>query len=125
MSIELTSMTQQTKQILRALKIFGFGALFAIAGMALYVFVLQPMCWEPAFYCGVYNVFAKLVEIYGNFMMSFVRPECVGGGPDDCLAQGLAIMLCTLLVIGWLVGWVLVRRGNVKRSAPRSGSAVR
>ena len=39
--------------------------------------------------------------------MQFVRPECVGGGPDDCIGPALTIMLCTLLVAGWILGWML------------------
>lgn len=91
------------------LKIFGIGVLFAVGGMALYVFVLQKLCWSPAFYCGVYNLFAMLISAYGNFVMRFVRPECVNGGPDDCIAQALTIMLCTYLIIGFVVGYLILR----------------
>lgn len=94
---------------MKYLKIFIFGVLFSVAGMVLYVFVLQKLCWSPAFYCGVYNWFAALITAYGNFVMQFVRPECVMGGPDDCIAQALMIMLGTLLAIGFVVGWLLFR----------------
>lgn len=87
---------------------------FAVGGVALYVFVLQKMCWSPAFYCGVYNFLAVLIAAYGDFMIRFVRPECVGGGPDDCIAQALTIMLGTLLVIGWILGWWLSRKRGQK-----------
>ena len=87
-----------------------FGVVFAVAGVALYVFVLQKMCWSPALYCGAYNALAALITAYGNFVMQFIRPECVGGGPDDCIAQALSIMLGTLLVIGGVLGWWLFRK---------------
>lgn len=95
---------------MRYVKIISFGVAFAIGGVALYASVLQKLCWTTAFYCGAYNVLAALITAYGNFVMQFVRPECVGGGPDDCIAQALTIMLCTLLVIGWLLGWWLFRK---------------
>ena len=98
--------------IMRYIKSFLFGIVFATGGVALYVFVLQKMCWSPAFYCGTYNFLATLITAYGNFVMQFVRPECVGSGPDDCIAQALIIMLCTLLVIGFVLGWWLFRKQN-------------
>ena len=95
---------------MRYVKSLLFGIAFAIGGVALYVFVLQKMCWSPAFYCGTYNAIATFITVYGNFVMRFVRPECVGGGPDDCIAQALTVMLCTLLVIGWIIGWLLFQK---------------
>ncbi len=95
---------------MRYIKILLSGVVFAVGGVALYIFVLQKICWSPAFYCGVYNWFAVLITAYGNFVMQFVRSECVGGGPDDCIAQALAIMLGTLLVVGWILGWLLFRK---------------
>lgn len=77
--------------------------------MALYVLVLQKLCWSPAFYCGIYNWFATLIAAYGNFIMQFIRPDCVGGGPDDCIGPALMIMVCTLLIIGFIAGWLLFR----------------
>ncbi len=97
---------------MRYVKPFLFGIVFAAGGVAFYVFVLQKMCWSPAFYCGAYNVLAVLIGAYGNFVMRFVRPECVGGGPDDCIAQALTIMLGTLLVAGWILGLFLFREKN-------------
>jgi hypothetical protein len=94
---------------MRYLKILASGVLFAIGGMALYVFVLQKLCWSPAYYCGVYDWLASLISAYGNFVMQFVQPACVAGGPDTCIGPALAIMLCTLLVIGWIIGWLLFR----------------
>lgn len=90
-------------------KIFIFGVLFSFGGMALYVFVLQRLCRSPAFYCGIYNWFAVLITAYGNFIMQFMRPDCVHGGPDDCIAPALTIMLVTLLVVGFVVGWLFFR----------------
>lgn len=83
--------------------------------MALYVFVLQKLCWSPAFYCGVYNWFAALITAYGNFIMRFIRPDCVPTGPDDCIGPALMIMLCTLLAFGFAIGWLLFR--NWKRNS--------
>ena len=94
---------------MKYLKIIIFGILFAVAGMALYVFVLQKLCWSPAFYCGVYNWLAALITAYGNFVMQFIRPDCVPTGPDDCIGPALMIMLCSLLVVGLILGWLLFR----------------
>jgi hypothetical protein len=94
---------------MKYLKIIIFGILFAVAGMALYVFVLQKLCWSTAFYCGIYNWFAALITAYGNFVMQFIRPDCVPNGPDDCIGPALTIMLCTLLVIGLVIGGLLFR----------------
>jgi len=102
-----------------------FGVTFAAAGIALYVFVLQKMCWSPAFYCGAYNFLAALMTAYGNFVMQFVRPECVGGGSDDCIAQALTIMMATLLVIGWILGWWLFRKQKSEDHQDREKRAKR
>ena len=95
---------------MRYVKSLLFGVVFAVGGLALYVFVLQKMCWSPASYCGAYNVLAALIASYGNFVMQFVRPECIAGGPDDCIAQALTVMLCTLLAVGCILGWWLFRK---------------
>jgi hypothetical protein len=94
---------------MKYLKILIFGVLFSLGGMVLYVFVLQKMCWSPAFYCGTYNRFAVIITAYGNFVMQFIRPDCVKGGPDDCIGPALTIMLCTLLAVGFLLGWLIFR----------------
>jgi len=96
---------------MRYLKALLFGILFAAGGVALYVFVLQKICWVPALYCGAYNFLAVVIAAYGNFVMQFVRPECVGSGPDDCIANALSIMLLTLLTIG-TVGGLFIFRGR-------------
>ena len=94
---------------MKYIKILTFGFLFSLGGMALYIFVLQKLCWSPAFYCGIYNWFAVLIMVYGNFVMQFIRPDCVMGGPDDCIGPALIIMLGTLLVVGFAIGWFLFR----------------
>ena len=94
---------------MKYLKIFGFGVLFSIVGTPLYVFVLQKLCWSPAYYCPVYNWFAALIAAYGSFVMQFIRPDCVVGGPDDCIGSALMIMLGTLFTIGSVAGWLLFR----------------
>lgn len=94
---------------MKYLKIFIFGILFSLGGVALYIFVLQKFCWTPAPYCGIYNWFAMLTTAYGNFVMQFIRPDCVGGGPDDCIAPALMIMLGTLLAVGFVIGWLIFR----------------
>lgn len=100
---------------MKYIKIFVFGVLFSAGGMALYLFVLQKLCWSPAFYCGIYNWFSALITAYGSFMMRFIRPDCVVGGPDDCIGPALMIMLSTLLAIGFVIGWLLFRnRGKGK-----------
>ncbi len=98
---------------MRYLKALLFGILFAVGGVAFYAFVLQKMCWTPALYCGAYNFLAVLITAYGNFVMQFVRPECVAGGPDDCISQALSVMLLTLLAIG-VAGGLLIFRGRSK-----------
>lgn len=94
---------------MKFIKISIFGILFAAAGMSLYIFVLQKLCWSPAPYCGTYNWFAMLISAYGNFVMQFIRPDCVGGGPDDCIGPALMIMLSALLVSGFILGWLIFR----------------
>ena len=94
---------------MRYLKSILFGVMFAVVGVVLYAFVLQKMCWSPAFYCGAYNVLSALITAYGNFVMQFIRPDCVGGGPDDCIGPALMIMLGTLLAVGFFAGWLLFR----------------
>ena len=94
---------------MRYLKALLFGILFAIGGVAFYAFVLQKMCWTPASYCSAYNFLAVLITAYGNFVMQFVRPECVAGGPDDCIAQALSIMFLTLLALGVASGLFIFR----------------
>ena len=101
---------------MRYVKTILFGVIFAVTGVVSYIFVLQKLCGSPASYCGVYNFLAVLIAAYGNFVMRLVRPECVGGGPDDCIAQALTIMLVTLLVIGWVVGWGLFRKRRAEAS---------
>lgn len=98
---------------MKYLKIILFGILFSIGGMVLYVFVLQKLCWSPAFYCGIYNRLAVLITAYGNFVMQFIRPDCVPTGPDDCIGPAMVIILCTLLVVGFIAGWLFFR--NWKR----------
>lgn len=96
---------------MRYLKIFGFGVLFALAGMALYVFVLQKVdcSASSSAMCVTYNGLATAISAYGNFVMRFVSPACVGGGSDTCIGPALMIMLITLIAIGSIIGYLLFR----------------
>jgi hypothetical protein len=91
---------------MKYLKLFLFGIACTIIGVAIYLFILQKLCWSPAFYCGIYNWFATLITAYGNFIMQFIRPDCVSGGPDDCIGPALMIMSGTLFVISVAVSWI-------------------
>jgi hypothetical protein len=92
---------------MKYLKLFLSGIACAMICVALYIFVLQKLCWSPAFYCGIYNWFTMIITVYGNFIMHFIRPDCVSGGPDDCIGPAFMIMSGTLFVIGVIGGWLV------------------
>ncbi len=102
------------------LKVMLFALLFAPSGVALYVFVLQKLCFTPASYCDTYNMLAGYITMYGNFVMGFVRPECVAKGPDDCIANALMIMFATLFVLGILLGLLIfhTKKGSMQMRPP-------
>lgn len=61
--------------------------------------------------CRVYNGINAVVQGYSDIWRSIFAGRCLGGnGPDDCLGPDAAIMLVTLLTIGFFGGGLLFRK---------------
>lgn len=92
-----------------------FSVAFAVVCMVIYLFLganVDFACRYTApdvFGCGAYNAIGVVITAYANFFLQFFAPECVGGGPDSCIGPALAIMLATLLIIGFFLGGMLFR----------------
>lgn len=90
---------------------------FAIIGTAFFIFVgsnVDFACKNTtphALSCRAYNAINIVIQGYTDIWRSIFAPRCLGGnGPDDCLGPDGAIMLGTLLVIGFVVGNCIWRK---------------
>jgi hypothetical protein len=68
--------------------------------------------------CRIYHGIDSVITGYTDIFRSIFAPRCLGGnGPDDCLGPDGAIMLVTLLVIGFVLGnliWPQKSKSKIK-----------